>query len=103
MKGPRFKTRFDPNDPKIKPVSSWIYGRGKLPDEDDEDNGDEGRILQCGLNSEGGRTLRQMFGEKVFNYPKPPSLIQALVHISTSDNHIVLDSFAGSGTSGDAT
>lgn len=38
----------------------------------------------------------------MFNYPKPPSLIRSLVRLATSSDDIVLDSFAGSGTTGQA-
>jgi DNA modification methylase len=101
MHRPRFKTRFDPKNPKIKPVSSWITGKGQNQ-EDSEENGGDRRILDTGLNSEGGRVLRQMFGKKVFNYPKPPSLIHSLVVLATKGDDLVLDSFAGSGTTGEA-
>ncbi len=99
MKRPRFKTRFDPNNPKIKPASSWIEGlRHSRDSETDRDE----RILQTGLNQEGGRVLRRIFGKKVFNYPKPPSLIRSLVEIASGNDDIVLDSYAGSGTTGEA-
>jgi len=99
MTRPRFKTRFDPFDPKIKPASSWIEGH--VRSESDDIDRDE-RTLHTGLNQEGGRILRRMFGKKVFNYPKPPSLIRSLVEIATGNGDIVLDSFAGSGTTGES-
>ena len=37
-----------------------------------------------------------------FDYPKPVNLISYLVKMSTKTNSIVLDSFAGSGTTGEA-
>jgi adenine-specific DNA-methyltransferase len=37
-----------------------------------------------------------------FDYPKPVSLISYLIKMSTKTNSIVLDSFAGSGTTGEA-
>ena len=38
MERPRYKTYFDPKDPKIKPVSSWIATMAnKAIDEDDEE------------------------------------------------------------------
>src|SRR5690349_7939704 len=57
MTRPRFKTRFDPKDPKIKPVSSWIEGKAKRSPEDADAEQDK-RVLHTGLNSEGGRALR---------------------------------------------
>lgn len=101
MTRPRFKTRFDPMNPKLKPISSWIESSSRKPDDDDEE-GDDVRAISSGLNAEGGRVLSRIFGEKVFNYPKPPSLIQALVQIAAGEDETVLDSFAGSGTTGQA-
>jgi hypothetical protein len=101
MTRPRFKTRFNPEDPKVKPVSSWIEGASRKRLESDENESDE-RVIRSGLNSEGGRILRKIFGKKVFNYPKPTSLIRSLIAIASDDDEIVLDSFAGSGTTGEA-
>lgn len=99
MERPRYKTYFDPKNPKIRPVSSWIETTSKpVMSEDDEDL----QTISSGLNSEGGRALRRIVGKKVFNYPKPPSLVRSLVRIASASNDIVLDSFAGSGTTGQA-
>lgn len=38
--------------------------------------------------------------EQVFSTPKPESLIQRILEISTNPDDLVLDSFAGSGTTG---
>lgn len=55
-----------------------------------------------GLNSEGTRELQQILGENISIYPKPTSLIEALIKTSTSKNELILDFFAGSGTTGQA-
>ncbi|MEI7848814.1 MAG: site-specific DNA-methyltransferase [Chloroflexota bacterium] len=39
---------------------------------------------------------------QVFTTPKPTRLIQRIIQLSTNDNDLVLDSFAGSGTTGHA-
>ena len=45
----------------------------------------------------------EIFGNaKVFSYPKPSSLIKRFLNIGTDKNDIILDFFAGSGTTGDA-
>jgi len=44
------------------------------------------------------RHLKELFGEKVFENPKPEGLIQRIIELSTKENDIVLDFFAGSGT-----
>ena len=47
--------------------------------------------------------LKRFFGESVFDYPKPTSLIKYLISIcELPENPIILDYFAGSGTTGDA-
>lgn len=47
--------------------------------------------------------LKRIFGESVFDYPKPTSLIKYLISIcDLPESPIILDYFAGSGTTGDA-
>lgn len=46
--------------------------------------------------------IKSIFGKKVYDYPKPVSLLKDLFSISTDANDIVLDSFAGSGTTAHA-
>lgn len=47
--------------------------------------------------------LRAIFdGEKVFEFPKPPSLIEYLINFICDKNSLVLDAFAGSGTTAHA-
>jgi len=54
-------------------------------------------------NDNAKKDISKYFNEKVFEYSKPISLIQKIAKISTNDNDIILDFFAGSGTTGDAT
>lgn len=49
-----------------------------------------------------GRLLYEIFDEKVFDFPKPPSLIEYLINFLCDKNSIILDSFAGSGTTAHA-
>jgi len=46
--------------------------------------------------------IKTLLNEKVFDTPKPTDLIKKCLQISNSDESIVLDFFAGSGTTGDA-
>jgi len=47
--------------------------------------------------------IKKIFGSSVFDYPKPTSLIKYLISIcNLSENAVILDYFAGSGTTGDA-
>lgn len=52
----------------------------------------------------GSIELKSIFGEQVFDYPKPSTLIAELLSLNTFDdkNALVLDSFAGSGTTAQA-
>lgn len=55
------------------------------------------------VNTEqGGLAVKQILGDKVFSYPKPVGLIQRILQISTTKDSLVLDSFAGSGTTAHA-
>ena len=51
----------------------------------------------------GTTVLKQIFGSKVFNNPKPVQLLKDLIFLSTKQNDIILDFFAGSGTTAHAT
>ncbi|MEI8229290.1 MAG: site-specific DNA-methyltransferase, partial [Planctomycetota bacterium] len=58
-----------------------------------------------GTTKAGGISIRELFGNgKIFSYPKPPSLIQRLIKIAGTkgENDLVIDFFAGSGTTGHA-
>lgn len=55
-----------------------------------------------GSNIDGDKTLKSMFGDRVFDYPKPTRLIQRLVSLHTNKSAVVLDFFAGSGTTAHA-
>lgn len=54
-----------------------------------------------GLNQHAAREIELLFGEKAsFETPKPEGLMRRIIEIATNPNNIVLDSFAGSGTTG---
>ncbi len=63
-------------------------------------------ILLGPFNQDGTKELRDIFGETVFNNPKPVALVKYLfsmvINKDESKDGIYLDSFAGSGTSGHA-
>ncbi len=73
---------------------------------DDEKQGSKPSSLidsSYGTTKAGGIAIRNLLGDgRIFNYPKAPSLLQRLTEISTDPNDIVLDFFAGSGTTGEA-
>lgn len=53
-------------------------------------------------SSNGTAQVRKIFGKKIFNNPKPIDLIKDFLFLSTNNNSIVLDFFAGSGTTAHA-
>lgn len=73
---------------------------------DNEDNLYERKIpyraMIQNLNSEGAKENTSLFHTKNFDNPKPIKLIKHILEISSSPNSIILDFFAGSGTTGHA-
>ncbi|MDH4263408.1 MAG: site-specific DNA-methyltransferase [Spirochaetia bacterium] len=59
-------------------------------------------LNSVGYNSDGTNELKELFGEKIFDTPKPTSLIKWLISIHQDDEALILDFFAGSGATGDA-
>ena len=89
------KIVFGRGDPKAKRYLSEVQ-QGVPPD----------TILSpdtVGFNAEGTRELRQVLGaDKVFPQPKPTRLVRYLLQLANDPTAIVLDFFAGSGTTGHA-
>ena len=61
-------------------------------------------MLDVGHTTEGTRTIQELFGEKLFPFSKPVSLVRELIQQGTSpsSHDIILDFFAGSGTTAEA-
>ncbi|EPO8267957.1 site-specific DNA-methyltransferase [Raoultella planticola] len=82
----------DKDKPRLKSFLSKV-GNGIVPD-----------TLwlrdSAGDNQDAKREARNFFPQGTFDTPKPEKLIQKILQISTSEGDIVLDSFAGSGTTG---
>ena len=58
---------------------------------------------ETGIGEEGTKEVEAILGKDVFPYPKPVSLVKRILKLaSVKDNDIVLDSFAGSGTTAHA-
>lgn len=97
MTRPRYKTRYSPDEENENPVSTWIQGTAASGDEDEDVS-----FLQSGLNQEATRELREIGLEGEFAYPKPVSFVKSLIALATRRDSIVLDCFAGTGTTGHA-
>jgi len=54
------------------------------------------------MNQVGTKELRELFGREIFENPKPTIFLRKLIQFSTSSNDIILDFFAGSGTTAHA-
>ena len=93
---PGFKKHWKDLRSHINPVGSWI---ARLNEDLEED---ECAALRSREAGEGTGVIEKIFGKKVFSYPKPPSLMQQLVAQSSEGDDLVLDFFAGSGTTGHA-
>ncbi len=50
------------------------------------------------ITQKGTEEVKQIFKTQVFDFPKPEALISRILEISTNENDLVLDFFAGSGT-----
>lgn len=67
----------------ITPINFWEHG-------------------YAGNTDDGTRDLRELLGERVFDNPKPVQLIERVIEHGCDVDSIILDFFAGSGTTGHA-
>lgn len=56
----------------------------------------------CGTATDGTKELQSIFGTKAFDTPKPTGLIKKIINLAGDSNSLILDFFAGSGTTGQA-
>lgn len=84
-KFPRLKNFLSEMKEGIVPIDLWDY-------------------KTTGTTDEGGLEIKELFGEAVFDNPKPTRLIQRILGLApnAASSDIVLDFFAGSGTTGHA-
>lgn len=54
------------------------------------------------FTTKGSSYVRELFGDKRFPYPKPLEYIVEILRAASNDESIILDFFAGSGTTGEA-
>ena len=86
-----------PSDPNKKPMKKRFLSELK-----DLTNPMSTWITEVGLNSEGAKTIKEIFQDNVFQYSKPVTLIQFLAAQIMDKDSLILDSFAGSGTTAHA-
>jgi len=54
------------------------------------------------ISNKGTKEIQELIGVGIFDFPKPVDLIKTCLKIATYENDIILDFFAGSGTTGHA-
>lgn len=59
-------------------------------------------LTEYGNNRSSGDELTKLFGEMVFDYSKPSTLIKLLCQLNTKDEDIIVDFFSGSATTANA-
>jgi adenine-specific DNA-methyltransferase len=91
-----------PEADRLAPLSSWIAGQNEAVASVEDENSDEPAVLRSDRGGVATEEIKNLLGSKAFPYPKPLSLIQGLLSQATRPNDIVLDFFAGSGTTGHA-
>jgi adenine-specific DNA-methyltransferase len=87
---------------RFAPLSSWIAGMNEEMASLSEYGDDEPEVLRSTRGGVATDEVKEVFGSKAFHHPKPLSLIKGLLEQATRPNDIVLDFFAGSGTTGQA-
>lgn len=92
---PSRKSFWDEKDHKTKPVGSYVLGINEKGDE---------ALWELMSEKQGKATgeIQEIFGAKIFNYPKPVSLIRSLLKSAVGPDALVLDFFAGSATTAHA-
>ncbi|MBV9010143.1 MAG: site-specific DNA-methyltransferase [Verrucomicrobia bacterium] len=93
---PGFKKFWNDLRSHTNPVGSWIARVNEPLDEEDV------MAIRSREAGEGTGVIEGIFARKVFNYPKPPSLMRQLIAQTSADDDIILDFFAGSGTTAQA-
>ena len=80
---PRMKKFLSEMKDGVTPKSIWLYN-------------------EVGSNDDAKKPIKELFGDNLFATPKPVELIKRIITLSTNENDIILDSFAGSGTTAHA-
>ncbi|MEN2673138.1 site-specific DNA-methyltransferase [Herbaspirillum huttiense] len=94
---PWFKRHLSDLQSEVRPVSSWVRGAVE------EEILDEFTVgLAAQRSGTGEHSVNEILGFNAFPYPKPISLIKGLLAQATKPSDVVLDFFAGSGTTGQA-
>lgn len=101
---PRYKRFWSDLKNKAKPLSTWVMPAAAKKSELKELETDSSEFVISGYTSEGTALLQKIMNNKDFSYPKPLSLVKALIEQSTANagGDIIVDFFGGSATTGHA-
>lgn len=80
---PRMKKYLSEMKDGVTPKSIWQY-------------------TEVGSNDDAKKTIKELFDDNLFATPKPVELVKRIISLATNENDIILDSFAGSGTTAHA-
>lgn len=97
---PRLKRYLDEQESDHQPVSSWVRSESLKEKAEADDAGLTS--IASPYSDSGNKTIEAIFGSKVFTTAKPVALVQNLLRTFCGEDDIVLDFFAGSGTTGHA-
>ncbi|MCL5611834.1 MAG: site-specific DNA-methyltransferase [Chloroflexi bacterium] len=94
---PTYKRHLSEVRSNKKPLSTWVISRSE-----NEEIDEEILSLQFPLNMVATKQLTELMGSLVFNNPKSVDMIKQIVYQATDVDSVILDSFAGSGTTAHA-
>ncbi len=95
VKSEKFAIRYCRQNDRIVAPPNFITERFYLGTAIDKTTGVD-------TNEKAGKELYNILGKKIFNFPKPNTLIAYFINFLCDKNSIILDSFAGSGTTAHA-
>lgn len=95
VKSDKFSIRFLRDEDGFKRPTNFIKSKYIEPTISKPKNG-------VGTNENASSYLTNLMGGNYFDYPKPVSLIEYLINFIIEENDMVLDFFAGSGTTAEA-
>ncbi len=85
----------------VKTKNGWsVYFRIYFEDTDGSPPETIWSHTDVGSNRTSKKEIKDLFGSDVFDTPKPEALLSRILDIATKSNDLILDSFAGSGTTG---
>lgn len=99
---PRYKRHLSEVKRSEKPFSTWLVPSSMKKDELAELDLGDVETLTVGGTSEGTSLVQEILGHKDFPFPKPLSLVRGLLAQVTDDDDVILDFFAGTGTTAHA-